>query len=75
MQNYVDKIYLMDYEFTNYAQLKRRADKYKSLNSVIALSYKDFNSSKELFYTINKLKNDNYKNFAIHDFGGFINLK
>jgi len=75
MQKYVDKIYLMAYEFQNYHQLLNRISKYKNLNIVIALSCKDFSSKKELFETINKLKQDGYKNFAIHDFETFIKLK
>jgi len=73
MQKYTNKIYLMAYEFKNYSQLKRRIDKYKNLNIVIALSYKDFNNSQELFNTIKELKTDS-KNFAIHHLRGFISL-
>jgi len=73
MKQYTDKIYLMAYEFKNYSQLKRRVDRYKNLNIVITLSYKDFNNSQQLFNTIKQLKTD-YKNFAIHHLRGLISL-
>jgi len=75
MQKYVDKIYLMAYEFKNYHQLLHRISKYKNFNIVVALRCEDFKSKKDLFETINRLKKDGYKNFAIHDFKRFINLE
>jgi len=75
MQKYVNKIYLMAYEFKNYSKLLHRISKYKNFNIVVALRCQDFKYKKSLFETINRLKKDGYKNFAIHDFKRFIKLE
>jgi len=75
MQKYVNKIYLMAYEFKNYSNLLHRISKYKNFNIVVALRCQDFKSKKSLFETINRLKKDGYKTFAIHDFKIFITLE
>jgi len=69
MAKYVDKIYLMAYEYKKLSQLQKRVQRYESLKTQIVVAYncKDF--------TPQKLKNDiafmsklGYKNVAFHSY-------
>ena len=64
---FVDKIYLMAYEYKNLSQLLRRVDRYKNLgNIVVVFNCKEFTSKEKLVNDVNFIKSYGYKNIAFH---------
>jgi len=64
---FVDKIYLMAYEYKNLSQLLRRVNRYKNLgNIVVVFNCKEFTSKQKLIDDVNFIKSHGYKNIAFH---------
>jgi predicted RNase H-related nuclease YkuK (DUF458 family) len=69
ISQYVDKIYLMAYEYKKLSQLEKRIKKYDEFKSqlVIAFNCKDFTKD-SLQESINFVKSLGYKDIAFHSF-------
>ena len=77
MSKYVDKIYLMAYEFKNIAQLIRKVNKYSMLSSklITVFNCKEFKNEYQLEMAIDQfIKQSGYKDIALHNLKEYIKV-
>jgi len=70
MDRYIDKIYLMAYEYKKLSQLQKRVQKFDKFKSkiVVAFNCKDYKTKYQLENDIKFIKQLGYKNIAFHSF-------
>jgi len=76
MDKYVDKIYLMAYEYKKLSQLQKRVEKFEKFRSkiVVVFNCKDYKTYKQLQKDVMFIKKLGYKEIAFHSFSSLKEL-